>query len=263
MLPALSVLEVLSIIDRFFYLPYTAIMPDNSDLINILELAEHDEEISRVEKELLEVQGKIAKLKARFEQESSTQTMLKKEQNRIDRALKEEEAHEKELENTLAIRKNALLKAADPKSAELLEKEVNNLLEKRGELDEKILILMEEKEEIDKKVEHESSVFKGEDKFIHQRLSEYEEKIKEIQNEKKELQIQRNPIVEEISAGLYRKYMDIKTSVPGGNAIAYLETGNDFCSGCGMRIPSTIINRIEAGQLDSCPSCHRLLFWRA
>jgi predicted nucleic acid-binding Zn-ribbon protein len=71
----------------------------------------------------------------------------------------------------------------------------------------------------------------------------------------------RTELVQTVESDLRRKY-EMIFSRRGGLAVVEVRSG--ICQGCRMRVPPQLYNEIQRNeQVILCPSCQRMLFWRA
>jgi len=71
----------------------------------------------------------------------------------------------------------------------------------------------------------------------------------------------RGALVEGLDGNLRRKY-EMIFSRRGGVAVVEIREGT--CQGCRMRVPPQLFNEIQRNeQVILCPSCQRMLYWRA
>jgi predicted nucleic acid-binding Zn-ribbon protein len=72
---------------------------------------------------------------------------------------------------------------------------------------------------------------------------------------------QRSRLIETVDGELRRKY-EMIFSRRGGLAVVEVRGGT--CQGCRMRVPPQLFNEIQRNeQVILCPSCQRMLYWRA
>ena len=61
-----------------------------------------------------------------------------------------------------------------------------------------------------------------------------------------------------VSPQVLKKYSSIK--MKRGLALAPVKNGT--CQGCNMNIPPQLYNVLQRGQtVETCPSCHRIIYW--
>ena len=71
----------------------------------------------------------------------------------------------------------------------------------------------------------------------------------------------RSELLQNVDGDLRRKY-EMIFSRRGGLAVVEVREG--ICQGCRMRVPPQLFNEIQRNEnVILCPSCQRMLFWRA
>ena len=79
--------------------------------------------------------------------------------------------------------------------------------------------------------------------------------------EKKREKATRTELVQNVESDLRRKYEMIFSR---RGVLAVVEVRSGICQGCRMRVPPQLYNEIQRNeQVILCPSCQRMLFWRA
>jgi predicted nucleic acid-binding Zn-ribbon protein len=85
-------------------------------------------------------------------------------------------------------------------------------------------------------------------------------RIGEAQTKFDELNAQRGDLVKAVPPQLYRRYELIRSR--RGTALAYTHTG--ICSACNMHLQPMLFQQLKRGEeLGQCPSCSRIIYFRA
>ena len=83
------------------------------------------------------------------------------------------------------------------------------------------------------------------------RMAEIEAKIAELRGERDKLATQVKPDV-------LKRYSSIRMR----RGLAVVSVRNGTCQGCNMNIPPQLFIVIQRGQtIETCPSCHRIIYW--
>jgi predicted nucleic acid-binding Zn-ribbon protein len=83
------------------------------------------------------------------------------------------------------------------------------------------------------------------------RMSEIEAKIAE-------LRVERDKLATEVKPDVLKRYSNIRMR----RGLAVVSVRNGTCQGCNMNIPPQLYNVIQRGQtVETCPSCHRIIYW--
>ena len=73
--------------------------------------------------------------------------------------------------------------------------------------------------------------------------------------------VYRTELIQTVDGELRRKY-EMIFSRRGGLAVVEIREG--ACQGCRIRVPPQLFNEIQRNEhVILCPSCQRILFWRA
>jgi predicted nucleic acid-binding Zn-ribbon protein len=91
--------------------------------------------------------------------------------------------------------------------------------------------------------------------------NELREKIERLSGEMERERAARTELMQAVDGELRRKY-EMIFSRRGG--LAVVEVRGGICLGCRMRVPPQLFNEIQRNEhVILCPSCQRMLFWRA
>ena len=83
------------------------------------------------------------------------------------------------------------------------------------------------------------------------RMAEIEAKIAELRAEREKVAAQVKPEV-------LKRYSSIRMR----RGLAVVSVRNGTCQGCNMNIPPQLYNVLQRGQtIETCPSCHRIIYW--
>jgi uncharacterized protein len=83
------------------------------------------------------------------------------------------------------------------------------------------------------------------------RMAEIEAKIAELRHE-------RDKLAAEVKPDVLKRYSSIRMR----RGLAVVSVRNGTCQGCNMNIPPQLFIVIQRGQtIETCPSCHRIIYW--
>jgi len=144
----------------------------------------------------------------------------------------------------------------NPKELGNLQHEVDLLKDKRGQLEERDLELMEQAElavRTISKLEGELGSLEAEWQTRQRELSA---RLGELKTGLSNLKHKRGLIAEDIDPQAVEVYQELKKHK--GTAVARVEQG--ICRGCRITLPVTELQRTRSGELVRCSSCSRILF---
>ena len=137
--------------------------------------------------------------------------------------------------------------------------EIDMLKKQIGLKEERILGIMLEMDEARARLEEDKKRINAEVADIERQCAEVDAELAVAVRERKALEVDRGPLVEQVEPGLLARYKRIRMSKKTGPAVVALS--GDSCSGCHMRATPQIVNEILAGErLHACHYCGCLLY---
>jgi len=84
------------------------------------------------------------------------------------------------------------------------------------------------------------------------------EHMKGLESEIAKIRFERDQIAVNVRADVLKRYSAIR--MRRGLAVVTVRSGT--CQGCNMNIPPQLYNTLQRGtSLETCPSCHRIIYW--
>jgi hypothetical protein len=177
-------------------------------------------------------------------------------------------SRQRDLEGRLAAaeakmkdRRMRITRIRNDKELGLARREVDLLKEEMAALEAELVAVMEQAEASAAKLqglETELARLTGE---RDAEAGELREKIERLTGEIERERAARTELMRNVDGDLRRKY-EMIFSRRGGVAVVEVRSG--ICQGCRMRVPPQLFNEIQRNeQVLLCPSCQRMLFWRA
>lgn len=150
-------------------------------------------------------------------------------------------------------------KIVNPREVEAHQKEIASLKSRIGELDLKILELMEQVTPL--KAEADAAQRAVEAKRAE--LAEYQKQImvekKRMEERFKELNAQRPEAAKKVNPSLMPRYEAIRQKF--GYAMTKIDPKGNMCGACGTHVPVKSIESAKEDRIVTCESCHRILYW--
>ncbi len=140
-----------------------------------------------------------------------------------------------------------------------LSREVEGGKRANRDADEKILELMTQREEIDKKIETLSDKLAEEEVDYDSAKAAADLVTREVQERLGGLTRRRNGLAGKIPKPLFKKYETVRQKRFG---VGLVTVADGCCQGCNMKLPPQLYNILQRGDsIEQCPSCHRIIFW--
>jgi predicted nucleic acid-binding Zn-ribbon protein len=177
-------------------------------------------------------------------------------------------ARQRELEGNLSAaeakmkdRRMRITRIRNDKELGLAKREVELLKEETGALETELVGVMEQVESSTAKLQGLESELGRLTAERDAEVDEQREKLARLAEEIERERASRIELVRGVDGELCRKY-ELIFSRRGG--LAVVEVRGGICQGCRMRVPPQLYNEIQRNaQVILCPSCQRMLFWRA
>jgi uncharacterized protein len=180
----------------------------------------------------------------------------------MEAAVKERRGYEKDLEAHEAQTDKMRSRLSDLKTnkeyqAHLFEIELAN--KKRGDFEEKILVCMEQIDQLQQRVKDMQAQVKALEAAFAAEKKVLEEQERALAEELAELQAQQREAAAGVDKPLLERYNQIKTARKD-SALAAVRDG--MCAGCRLQIPPQLIAQVKRSEdLHVCPYCRRMLYW--
>ena len=180
----------------------------------------------------------------------------------VDALNKERRSHEKDLEaheDRIGKMKDraAQLKTNQEYQAHLFEVELAN--KKRGEFEEKILLAMEQIEQIQRTITAAQAQLKESEALFLKEKAVWDEKDRALAAELAELEAKQVQSAGQVEKGLFARYNKLK-AMRKEPALVLVKDG--ICVGCRLQLPPQLVSQVKRGDdVHTCPYCYRMLYW--
>jgi len=83
-------------------------------------------------------------------------------------------------------------------------------------------------------------------------------RMAEIEGKIAELRAERDKLTADVKPDVLKRYSNIRMR----RGLAVVSVRNGTCQGCNMNIPPQLYNVLQRGaSIETCPSCHRIIYW--
>ena len=160
-------------------------------------------------------------------------------------------------EAKLNTQQTRLMNAKSTHEVQSLERDIAALTKARGELDEKVLLLMDEIEECESRLSDLRAQHQDKADLLNQIESTYAAETARIDTETATLKEQRQTIFAALSQVEQTKY-ETTASRHNGIAVAHMHDGS--CSACGTALTPFNLKAAKTEEWPTCESCRRFLY---
>jgi uncharacterized protein len=228
-------------------------------LLTLISLQECDSQLVKLSAKKTRLPEKIRKMEESFLvfKENTEQNKKKLAQIRAQRA--EYEADIKKTNDSVIKTRERLLEVKNNKEYQAMLKEIETAEKTKGDIETKIIVLMEDMEKI-------VVLVKQDDETLQQATVKYAEEKKAIEDELNAVDTDSAIWMEKKSAlqkllpeALLSQYEKIKKR---NNGIGVISVWKAVCSGCHMNIPPQLYNELQrSNNLLNCPNCSRIMYF--
>lgn len=229
------------------------------EIEKLVNLQKVDSEILSFKTIIEEFPVRKTEMEKSLDETSKDISFIKKEQKKIQLEKKERELELQSIEDEIKKLQKRLDEVKTNKEYTSLLSEIENLKKKKGEVEEQILVLMENEEQVNKKINDLSEKMEKTKKEVETRIAEETRKVEELKKLLEEKMKEREKIVATISGEVYNIYEKIRAGKKDGIAICKLE--GQSCTGCSMFIPVYLAEKVKAKkEIVHCENCSRILY---
>lgn len=217
-----------------------------------LRIAEIQEQRRKIPARLQAVDAPLREARQLHQQTRASVDTLSKERRLHEQDLEAHEAHTEKMKSRLSE-----LKSNKEYQAHLFEIEVAN--KKKGDIEEKVLLCMEEVEQLQRTAKEAQEKLNAIEKTYTQEKQALDELEHTLSTELVDLEAQQQACSAHVEKGLLSRYHSIKASRKD-HALAEIKEG--ICSGCRLQLPPQLISEVKRTEdLHTCPYCRRMLYW--
>ena len=208
-----------------------------------------------------EGEGRVAALEEAVRGQTAAANAAREENSALSARQRDLESRLAAAETKMKDRRMRITRIRNDKELGLAKREVELLKEETGTLETELVAVMEQGEAATAKLqglETELARLTGE---RDAEAEELREKVARLSGEMERERATRTQLIQAVDGDLRRKY-EMIFSRRGG--LAVVEVRGGICLGCRMRVPPQLFNEIQRNEhVILCPSCQRMLFWRA
>jgi uncharacterized protein len=234
-------------------------LPTQIEVLANLQLV--DQSLRTKSLAVAEGEGRVAALEEAVRGQTAAANAAREEVAGLTARQRDLESRLTAAETKMKDRRMRITRIRNDKELGLAKREVELLKEETSTLETELVAVMEQAEAAAAKLqglETELARLTGE---RDAEANELREKIERLSGEMERERATRTELIETVDGDLRRKY-EMIFSRRGG--LAVVEVRGGICLGCRMRVPPQLFNEIQRNEhVILCPSCQRMLFWRA
>ena len=208
-----------------------------------------------------EGEGRVAALEEAVRGQTAAATTARTQVGELAARQADLESRLAAAESKMKDRRMRITRIRNDKELGLARREVDLLKEEIGTLEADLVAVMEEGEAATAKLQGLDSELARLTAERDAEAGALRDTLGRLGSEIERERAARTKLIEGVDGELRRKY-EMIFSRRGG--LAVVEVRGGICQGCRMRVPPQLYNEIQRNeQVILCPSCQRMLFWRA
>lgn len=231
----------------------------NEQLRLLVQIQETDSQIIEITEKQKRLPDIIASLQINLDK---AQSGLAEAVQHLEDANKERRTIEgqlKDSEEKIRKLKGRIPEIKTNKEYQALLKEIELAEREKSDIEEKILMLLEEIDNLKVVRTEREQVVKGEERKFLDEKEKVEKDFNHLSERLKELEFRKNGLISQIDPRLLSEYNRLLSSRKG---LAVVSVQNEHCRGCHIRIPPQIFTEIRKNdKIISCLNCQRILYW--
>lgn len=216
-----------------------------------LQVRKLDEIMAQNDAELGKREQRIEGLKQEIEELVQRREACEKKRAELEVGIEEEIARIKD-------RQAKMMNVQTNREYQSLLKEIEDGKDSNKQREDEAVLLMEEIEAINKKLEELENVSSSEEKLLDEERHTVEEQANKLSKEKEQIIKDRGNKAKLVAANILKRYELLREK---RNGLAIVGVTKGVCQGCNMNIPPQLFNNLlKEQELLSCPICNRLMF---
>ena len=222
------------------------------------DLQQHDAKIQELENALKAIPVKLAATQADL---ARVEALLQSERAQLaetERYYSEQKSQLESDEEQVAGAKHKMAQVKNSKEFMAAQRETENRREGVANREVEITKLVEAIEAKKKVLAERASGVQGIRESVEKDQEAAKLRVAEIQGKIAELRAERDKLAAEVKPDVLKRYSGIRIR----RGLAVVGVKNGTCRGCNMNIPPQLYIVLQRGvSIETCPSCHRIIYW--
>ena len=229
------------------------------DIVLLKELQSYDLKILALKNRIDSLPLEVEQLREKIEKEEEGLEERKKKIQAVELARRKLELELREKEEDLQKFQLQLNETKTNKEYSVLLQQIKELKETNSQRESRILERMDEQDALRQQEERELSLFKEENERLAEEKKKAAAEIETLKSQLKEEESQRKLLSANVNKAALSLYEKIRGSKKNNLAIAEVKDGT--CSGCFIKLPSTVVENVRKGkEFVFCENCSRILY---
>ena len=227
----------------------------------LIDLQALDSRISQLKDRKLGIPQAIEETKGRLEAVKSRWTAVKNEAEAVQKNRREKERDLEVQEEKIGKLKNRTTEIKTNKEYQAHLTEIETAKKAKDQTEEALLLLMEQGDVLKTRLSEQEALLAQAEKQFQEECRKLSDEAVQIEEDLKQLELQRQGFEGKIEKKLLQDYSQIK-KVRKDLAVVPIKDGT--CLGCRLQLPPQLIAEVRRKEkILTCSNCHRILYWPA
>jgi predicted nucleic acid-binding Zn-ribbon protein len=222
------------------------------------ELQRHDAKIQELENSLKAIPAKLAATESDLARVEALLATERQALTETERYYAEQKGLVTDDEQQVAGAKHKLSQAKNSKEYMAAQREIEQRRESLTARETEISKLVEAVDAKKKLLADRASDVQALKDSILKDRDAARSRVEEIEGKIAELRRERDKLASDVRPDVLKRYGSIRMR----RGLAVVSVRNGTCQGCNMNIPPQLYNVLQRGiSIETCPSCHRIIYW--
>lgn len=232
----------------------------NEQLRYLVQIQEKDSQIIEITEKQKTLPDILSSLRLDLEKGQGSLAEAEREYENATKERKNLEDLLQDAEERIKKLKGRVSEIKTNKEYQALLKEIATAEQEKSDIEEKIIILLEEIDNLKALCTDREHIITEEEKKFQEKKKKIEEDFQQWSERLKELEGQKALLGSQIDPKLLAEYNKL-ISTRKGLAVTLVQ--NEYCLGCHMRVPPQIFTEIRKNdKIIYCLNCRRVLYWK-
>ncbi len=228
------------------------------ELKKLVELQKIDKKIFELKNKIKEIPQQIEKLDQEFESKKENYKEIEEEIKKLKLKHKDTELELSSREEQLKKTRSQLYQIKTNQEYQAKLKEIEEIKADCSVIEEKVILLLDEIEEAEKRLRAEAEILKKEEEVKNAKVKELKAHMERLKTELKILEDSRKNKIVHVEKEILNEYERLLEHRQG---LAIAAVKDFICTGCNMSIPPQVVNEIKMYKnLVHCEMCARILY---
>ena len=227
----------------------------------IIDLQALDSQIGQLKDRKLGIPQTIEEAKQRLETVRSRWTALKNEAEEVQKTRRDKERDLEAQDEKIGKLKNRTTEIKTNKEYQAHLNEIDISKKTKDQTEETLLLLMEQGEALKARLSEQEALLAQAEKQQQEECQRLLDEAVQIEENLKQLELQRQGFVGRIEKKLLYDYSRLKEA---RKDLAVVPIKDGTCLGCRLQLPPQLMAEVRKKEkILTCSNCHRILYWPA